>query len=244
MEKILEMTREKLDIVKISMCFRSLSTGVRQRDPLSPLLFCLAEDVLSSEVFQVFSGSMKFISSPRGCIPPSHVLYADDIMIFCKADVRSLKNLATFLDSLGQASSQVVSKDKSRHRSPSVSWAQFIWLANIPPKISILEWKIFNKYCLPTNDVLQHRGVSLASFCTLCSSARYQKSDRVDIAFNFGVDLVNKFPFDESLFEIRYSSKISPGGNWDESSVVENLRADCRTRVRLHCYLELRHAYI
>ncbi|KAK0605234.1 hypothetical protein LWI29_024414 [Acer saccharum] len=41
-----------------------------------------------------------------------------------------------------------------------------------------------------------------------------------------------------------YSCKISPGGNWDESSVVEKLRADCRTRVRLHCYLELRHAYI
>ncbi|KAK0589134.1 hypothetical protein LWI29_010137 [Acer saccharum] len=40
-----------------------------------------------------------------------------------------------------------------------------------------------------------------------------------------------------------YSCKISPGGNWDESSVVEKLRADCRTRVRLHCYLELRHAY-
>ncbi|KAK0598077.1 hypothetical protein LWI29_031418 [Acer saccharum] len=33
-----------------------------------------------------------------------------------------------------------------------------------------------------------------------------------------------------------YSCKISPGGNWDESSVVEKLRADCRTRTSLDVF--------
>lgn len=64
--------------------FFGCSRGVCQGDPLSPLLFCLAEEVLSRGIATLVSSSMlKPVSSPRGMKAPSHVLFADDIMIFC-----------------------------------------------------------------------------------------------------------------------------------------------------------------
>ncbi|KAL6221415.1 hypothetical protein ACLB2K_009166 [Fragaria x ananassa] len=93
--------------------FFSCSRGVRQGDPLSPLLFCLAEEALSRGLTSLFlSRRVKPISLPRGCLL-SHVLYADDLFIFCRGDDSSLKNLRLFLESYGAASGQIVNKDKS-----------------------------------------------------------------------------------------------------------------------------------
>lgn len=44
----------------------------------------------------------------------SHVLYADDVIIFCRSDARSLKHLQDFRNSYGKASGQIVSRDKSK----------------------------------------------------------------------------------------------------------------------------------
>lgn len=74
--------------------FFPCSRGVRQGDPLSPLLFCLAADVLSKGItFLIQEAKVKPISSPQGCSPASHVLYADDVIIFCRSDSTSLHNL-------------------------------------------------------------------------------------------------------------------------------------------------------
>ncbi|KAJ4717455.1 Ribonuclease H [Melia azedarach] len=95
--------------------FFSCDRGVRQGDPLSPLLFCIAEDVLSRGISHLVSiGSIKLISSPRGCTVASHVLYADDVMIFCRSDSRSLRNLKVFLEEYGSASGQLISTEKSK----------------------------------------------------------------------------------------------------------------------------------
>ncbi|KAM5549757.1 hypothetical protein ABKV19_000925 [Rosa sericea] len=78
--------------------FFGCSRGVRQGDPLSPLLFCLAEEVLSRGILRlVYIGHVQAISSPRPVKVPSHVLFADDIMVFCKGDKRSLLNLMLFI---------------------------------------------------------------------------------------------------------------------------------------------------
>ncbi|KAL6139472.1 hypothetical protein ACLB2K_057776 [Fragaria x ananassa] len=87
--------------------------GVRQGDPLSPLLFCLAEEALSRGLTSLFSSRrVKPISLPRGC-SLTHVLYADDLFIFCRGDDASLTRLQSFLESYGQASGQLVNKEKS-----------------------------------------------------------------------------------------------------------------------------------
>ncbi|XP_062014240.1 uncharacterized protein LOC133730715 [Rosa rugosa] len=94
--------------------FFSCSRGVRQGDPLSPLLFCLAEEVLSRGILRLVDmGHVQAISSPRAVKVHSHVLFADDIMVFCKGDKRSLLNLMAFFEEYGLNSGQLVNKTKS-----------------------------------------------------------------------------------------------------------------------------------
>lgn len=56
---------------------------VRLRYPLSPLLFCLAEDIHSKGIFKlVLKGKMHIISSPRGVTTTSYIFYVDAFIIF------------------------------------------------------------------------------------------------------------------------------------------------------------------
>ena len=64
------------------------SRGVRQRDPISPLLFGIAEDFLSRLLSRMVDFSQILpISSLRGFSAPTHLLYADDVLIFCRGTV-------------------------------------------------------------------------------------------------------------------------------------------------------------
>lgn len=79
--------------------------GVRRGDPVSPLLFCLAEDVLSGGVSLLLdSGVLQPMRGPKGFFCPSHILYADGIMDFCKATKYNLESLMALFQSYGQAS--------------------------------------------------------------------------------------------------------------------------------------------
>ncbi|KAK9949447.1 hypothetical protein M0R45_004967 [Rubus argutus] len=94
--------------------FFSCSRGVRQGDPLSPLLFCLAEEVLSRGISQlVAKGKIDTIAAPKKVTVPSHVLFADDIMIFMQGNSQSLRALNRFLNAYAKNSGQVVNKAKS-----------------------------------------------------------------------------------------------------------------------------------
>lgn len=95
----------------VSLLASSLARGgVRQGDALSPLLFCLAEDVLSRGIsLLIQTRKLLPMVGPRGIPIPSHILYADDIMIFCKGTRRNLSTLVSLFDSYGQASGQQLS---------------------------------------------------------------------------------------------------------------------------------------
>lgn len=91
---ILHSTKLSISVNGNAAGFFSCSRGVRQGDPLSPLFFCLAEEVLSRGLTKlVTSGKLSLMTGSRGTHVPSHVLYADDIMIFCKGTQRNLRGL-------------------------------------------------------------------------------------------------------------------------------------------------------
>jgi len=53
------------------------------------------------------------MASPQGFLTLSHILYVNDIFIFCRADNKSLRNLSNFLKKYGDFSGQYVNNSKS-----------------------------------------------------------------------------------------------------------------------------------
>lgn len=79
--------------------FFNCCRGVRQGDPLSPILFCLAQDALSRSISNLQSnGSIIPITSQHGITSPTHIFYADDIMLFCRGTKRCLKSVIELFD--------------------------------------------------------------------------------------------------------------------------------------------------
>jgi hypothetical protein len=98
------------------------SRGVRQGDPLSPLLFCLAEDVLSRSISKLVSdGKLYLIKGTRNFMVPSHSFYANDLMIFCKGTLSGLKALKELFIAYALESRQVINTSKSTIYSGSIS---------------------------------------------------------------------------------------------------------------------------
>lgn len=68
--------------------------GVWQGNPLSPFLFCLAEDALNRCLSSLFDlGCLRRMASPRNFTILYHVLYTDGIMVFFQGTTNNLKFL-------------------------------------------------------------------------------------------------------------------------------------------------------
>jgi len=105
--------------------------GVCQGVPLSPLLFCLVEEVLSRGISELVS-SHKILPmiGPKDKDYPTRVLYVDDIFVFYRATRKSLTNLMEFLHIYDSISNQWMNSFKS-HFSLSMSLFILIIISSI-----------------------------------------------------------------------------------------------------------------
>ncbi|CAN6553756.1 unnamed protein product [Malus baccata var. baccata] len=107
-------------------CFAP-SRGIRQGDPLSPFLFLLVGEVFSCLIQnavqkKLLDGVQLGVSGPV----ISYIFFADDTLLFLKADDKNCRNLVDLINKYCEASGQLVNFQKS-----SVYFG-----ANIPKRVS------------------------------------------------------------------------------------------------------------
>ncbi|KAL0388103.1 UNVERIFIED_CONTAM: putative mitochondrial protein [Sesamum radiatum] len=88
--------------------------GLRQGDPLSPYLFLLCTESLSA-LFRMAAerGTIPGVAVCRGAPRISHLLFADDTMVFCPVNVSTIQHVRQVLDQYKIASGQEINLHKS-----------------------------------------------------------------------------------------------------------------------------------
>ena len=99
------------------------SRSIRQGDPLSPYLFILCMEYLGHLIEQkCVAGDWIPLKASKDNVGISNLFFADDIILFSKADKRGCEAISEVLEKFCRESSQKVSSDKSRiYFSPNVS---------------------------------------------------------------------------------------------------------------------------
>ncbi|XP_074304900.1 uncharacterized protein LOC141639750 [Silene latifolia] len=109
--------------------------GIRQGDPLSPLLFTICMEYLS-RILQVVQDYEGFKYHPL-CKPMklSHLCFADDLLLFCKGDINSVTILLRAFETFSHASGLKMNRSKSCIYGNGIAkdtFSEIICLAGIP----------------------------------------------------------------------------------------------------------------
>ncbi|XP_060669154.1 uncharacterized protein LOC132800155 [Ziziphus jujuba] len=88
--------------------------GLRQGDPLSPYLYILFDEILSRMLHKLeFGGKIHGVSLGRTGPSFSHLFFADEILIFCRANREEVREVARCLQNFCDWTRQTVNKAKS-----------------------------------------------------------------------------------------------------------------------------------
>jgi hypothetical protein len=109
--------------------------GLQQGDPLSPFLFILGFGVLSQLLIRQESQDLlKGIKTTHSCSPISHLLFADDLILFVKATSSKANILKTVLDQYCSWSRQAINISKSSiHFSKNTAFSTINSIGDIFP---------------------------------------------------------------------------------------------------------------
>ncbi|XP_026419623.1 uncharacterized protein LOC113315575 [Papaver somniferum] len=94
--------------------FFSVGRGLRQGDPLSPILFVLMEEVLSKGITQMVNEGLIVSMVERKGIHPTHLFFADDVFIFWNGAKKSILSLMRLLEDYQKCSRQIINRHKSK----------------------------------------------------------------------------------------------------------------------------------
>lgn len=90
------------------------SRGIRQGDPLSPALFTVFFDLLSRIITKSEeAGRIHGVKVSKTSPPISHLMYADDLTIYCKATASEAREVSRCLTTFSEWSGQVINLSKS-----------------------------------------------------------------------------------------------------------------------------------
>jgi hypothetical protein len=88
--------------------------GLRQGDPLSPYLFLLCAEGLHSLIHKAkVAGDLQGVSISRGGPKLTHLFFADDSLLFCKAKPVEVARIQNILNQYENASGQQINRQKT-----------------------------------------------------------------------------------------------------------------------------------
>ncbi|CAN0907022.1 LINE-1 retrotransposable element ORF2 protein [Linum grandiflorum] len=89
--------------------------GIRQGDPISPFLFIILTNTLSHLIQKgMEGGSLKGLRLNARCPTLTHVLFADDTILFGEASVAEARNIISTMEQYGRLTGQEINFHKSR----------------------------------------------------------------------------------------------------------------------------------
>ncbi|XP_042477704.1 uncharacterized protein LOC122059071 [Macadamia integrifolia] len=165
--------------------FFGMERGLRQGDPISPMIFIIAKEVLYRGLQKLLSErKITSLQGPCGAHVPGHILFADDIFIFTNASARNVRNLHSFLNRYQEFSGQKFNLEKSKlfmgripiDRRNQISGILGIMVCNFPTKylgVEIFKGRVKKEVLLPVMDKVKNR---LAGGKGRCSMARRVES--------------------------------------------------------------------
>jgi len=114
------------------LVFSIVPVGFDRETPLSPLIFCLVEEVLSRALSDSTArGRLIPMSYCRGSNFLKHVMYVDDIMIFCTGLKSNVRELLSIFHKYSEVSGQIGNNAKSRFLTGNMSVTRKNMISNL-----------------------------------------------------------------------------------------------------------------